>query len=150
MPPRSLAPGRGRPPRPRGSRLAFACAHVRGAHRPRPSARARVERPSAPTQCHRRPYGAQLPGSARVSAGIFGRAFDVRPMEGPHLGSTAMYHGGCYSFYVGALNVGHGLVIMDRFDPEEALRLIERRRVTTAYMVPTQFHRLLRLPADVK
>jgi long-chain acyl-CoA synthetase len=54
------------------------------------------------------------------------------------------------SFYQGALNVGQGLVIMPRFDPEEALRLIEEHRVTTAYMVPTQFVRLLRLPEDVR
>ena len=49
---------------------------------------------------------------------------------------------------MGALNVGQPLVIMARFDPEETLRLIEAHRVTTAYMVPTQFHRLLRLPGE--
>jgi long-chain acyl-CoA synthetase len=39
---------------------------------------------------------------------------------------------------------------MGRFDPERALQMIERYRVTTAYMVPTQFVRLLRLPAEVR
>ena len=61
-----------------------------------------------------------------------------------------MYHGGSHSYYAGALNVGHGLVIMPRFDAEEALRLIEEHRVYSAYMVPTQFHRLLQLPEEVR
>ena len=39
---------------------------------------------------------------------------------------------------------------MGRFDPEETLRLIERHRITSAYMVPTQFVRLLRLPAEIR
>jgi long-chain acyl-CoA synthetase len=61
-----------------------------------------------------------------------------------------MHHGGCQSFYQGALNVGQPLVISAKFDAEGTLARIERHRVTTAYMVPTQFVRLLRLPEDVK
>jgi long-chain acyl-CoA synthetase len=90
------------------------------------------------------------PSVVAHEAAVFGRAFDFRPLDGTHLVSTAMYHGGSHSFYMGALNQGQALVIMGRFDPEEALRLVARHRVTTAYMVPTQFHRLLRLPADVR
>ncbi len=71
-------------------------------------------------------------------------------MQGVHLVSAGMHHGGCQSFYNGALNTGQALAIMGKFDPERTLELIERHRVTTAYMVPTQFVRLLRLPAEVK
>ena len=81
---------------------------------------------------------------------MFGRAFDFRPFDGPMLVSTGMFHGGSHSFYMGGLNVGHALVIMAKFDPEETLRLIEQHRVRTAYMVPTQFHRFLQLPEDVR
>ncbi len=81
---------------------------------------------------------------------LFGRAFDFQPFDGPMLVSTGMFHGGSHSFYMGGLHVGHGLVIMDRFEPEETLRLIEHHRVRTGYMVPTQFHRLLRLPDEVR
>ena len=35
---------------------------------------------------------------------------------------------------------------MGRFDAEKSLAMIERHKVTTAYMVPTQFVRFLRLP----
>jgi long-chain acyl-CoA synthetase len=39
---------------------------------------------------------------------------------------------------------------MDKWTPEEMLRLIDTHRCTHTHMVPTQFHRLLALPLDVK
>ncbi len=102
-----------------------------------------------PKGVRRSPRGGD-PSAAANAAAIFGRAFDFRELEGAHLVSTGMHHGGSHSFYMGALNAGQGLVIPERFDAEETLRQIERHRVTTAYMVPTQFHRLLRLPPEVK
>jgi long-chain acyl-CoA synthetase len=41
-------------------------------------------------------------------------------------------------------------VFLDRWDPEEALRCIERYHCTHTHMVPTQFIRMLQLPDDVK
>ena len=81
---------------------------------------------------------------------IFGRAFRFLPLEGVHLVSAGMHHGGCQSFYLGALHVGQALAIMGKFDAERTLELIERHQVTTAYMVPTQFVRLLRLSEAVR
>jgi len=98
----------------------------------------------------RRPRPPGEPGRVAHEAAVFGRAFDFVPFGGPHLVSTAMYHGGSTAYWMGALNVGHPLVIMARFDAAEALRLIEAHRVFSAYMVPTQFHRLLQLPDDVR
>ncbi|HET6950050.1 MAG TPA: AMP-binding protein [Acidimicrobiales bacterium] len=81
---------------------------------------------------------------------LFAQAFQMTPLEGVHLASAGMHHGGCQSFYQGAMNVGQAVTIMGRFDPEGALQMIERHQVTTAYMVPTQFVRLLRLPQEVR
>jgi long-chain acyl-CoA synthetase len=39
---------------------------------------------------------------------------------------------------------------MPEWDPEQALRLIERNRVTHTHMVPTMFHQLLALPDEVR
>jgi long-chain acyl-CoA synthetase len=61
-----------------------------------------------------------------------------------------MHHAGCQSFYLGALNVGQPLAILGRFDAEQTLAAIERHSVTTAYMVPTQFVRMLKLPMHVR
>jgi long-chain acyl-CoA synthetase len=49
-----------------------------------------------------------------------------------------------------SMHLGHPVVIMDRFNPEQALELIERYRVTITHLVPTQFVRLLGLPEDVR
>ncbi len=80
----------------------------------------------------------------------FGHAFRFLPLTGAHLVSAGMHHGGCQGFYQGALNVGQALVIQGKFDPEESLRLIEEHRVTSAYMVPTQFVRFLKLAPEVR
>jgi long-chain acyl-CoA synthetase len=45
---------------------------------------------------------------------------------------------------------GVGIVMMDRWDAEETLRLIDAYDITHTHMVATMFHRLLDLPDDVK
>ncbi|OBI04242.1 acyl-CoA synthetase [Mycolicibacter heraklionensis] len=90
------------------------------------------------------------PAVAANAMAVFGRAFDFRPFDGAHLVSTGMHHAGCQSFYLGALNVGQPLAILGRFDAEQTLAAIERHAVTTAYMVPTQFVRMLKLAPEVR
>ena len=48
------------------------------------------------------------------------------------------------------LAFGASVVIMRRWDATEALRLVERHRVTTTHMVPANFQRILALPEDVR
>ena len=48
------------------------------------------------------------------------------------------------------LSSGIGIVMMDKWDAEETLRLIETNRITHTHMVATMFHRLLNLPEDVR
>ena len=61
------------------------------------------------------------------------------------------YHGGPLSFSLLApLAAGVAVVVMERFDAEHALALIAKHRVTHTHMVPIMFHRMLRLPADVR
>jgi long-chain acyl-CoA synthetase len=45
---------------------------------------------------------------------------------------------------------GVGIVMMDRWDAEHALRLIHEHKITHTHMVATMFHRLLQLPAEVR
>lgn len=78
---------------------------------------------------------------------MFGHAFQFLPSDGTHLVSTGMHHAGGQSFYLGALNVGQPLAIMARFDAGQTLGMIEKHSVTTAYTVPTQFVRFVKLPA---
>ena len=63
-----------------------------------------------------------------------------------HLVTSPMAHMAPLAFAWFSLHFEHRLVLMDRFDARRVLELVERHRVTTTHMVPTQFHRLLRLP----
>src|SRR3954454_467484 len=46
--------------------------------------------------------------------------------------------------------IGAAVVVMEKFDPEQCLALIERYGVTHAQFVPTMFVRMLRLPKEVR
>ncbi|HEY9557223.1 MAG TPA: acyl-CoA synthetase [Acidimicrobiales bacterium] len=67
-----------------------------------------------------------------------------------HLCTSPNYHTAVTTFAGNALNSGHQVVFMDKWDPQEALDKIERYQVTHTHMVPTQLHRMLQLPDDVK
>jgi long-chain acyl-CoA synthetase len=75
---------------------------------------------------------------------------DVHEGPGVHLVACPLYHAAPGSFSVNAMHLGHSAVLVDKFDAEETLRLVERHRVTSTHLVPTMFHRLLRLPGDVR
>jgi long-chain acyl-CoA synthetase len=61
-----------------------------------------------------------------------------------------LYHSAPSSYAAQAALHGELLVLEERFDAERALSLIERHRLTHAYLVPTMYVRLLRLPEAVK
>ena len=61
-----------------------------------------------------------------------------------------MYHSAPNAYGLFAARVGATAILQPRFDPEELLQLIDRHRVTHLHMVPIMFHRLLRLPDDVR
>ncbi|HEU5476096.1 MAG TPA: acyl-CoA synthetase [Actinophytocola sp.] len=85
-----------------------------------------------------------------MAPGFFG-FFGLAPFDGHvHLCGSPLYHTAVLNFVTISIQLGHPAVLMDRWTPEEMLRLIERHRVTHTHMVPTQFHRLLDLPAAVR
>jgi long-chain acyl-CoA synthetase len=99
----------------------------------------------------RRPLTGQDPDAVPgASTGFFG-IFGIKPFDDHvHLCGSPLYHTAVLNFVTISVQLGHTAVLMDRWDPTEMLRLIERHRVTHSHMVPTQFHRLLALPADVR
>ena len=99
----------------------------------------------------RRPLtGADPDGVPQVSVWFFG-LFGLEPFGGHvHLCCSPLYHTAVMNFAVISLQLGHPVVVMDRWDPQEMLRLIETHRVTHSHMVPTQFRRLLALPGEVR
>ena len=60
-----------------------------------------------------------------------------------HLVTSPMYHLSPLSFGYFSLHFEHTVVLMEQWDAERALQLIDRYRVTDVAMVPTQLHRLM-------
>src|SRR5206468_997778 len=67
-----------------------------------------------------------------------------------HLVAGPLYHSAPGGFALYAQMVGGTVVVMRKFDPEDALRVIERHRCTTTFMAPTLLKRIVDLPADVR
>jgi long-chain acyl-CoA synthetase len=102
-----------------------------------------------------RPKGVYRPSLATASGRNPGRArgaiADYVPGEDVHLCTGPLYHSAINNMSLhGPLTSGAAVVIMPRFDAEEALALIDRHRVTHTHMVPTMFHRLLQLPEETR
>ncbi len=60
-----------------------------------------------------------------------------------------LFHANAIASSSGGHYAGQTVVIMERFDPEEALRLMERHRTTFSSMVPTMFNRIMNLQPQV-
>ncbi len=76
--------------------------------------------------------------------------FDIEPGGHVHLCTSPMYHTAPLAYTYFSVHFEHTIVLMDKRDSERALQLIEKHRVSTTHMVPTQFHRLLQLPEAVR
>ncbi len=81
----------------------------------------------------------------------FLQMFGVGPHDGSvHLVGSPLYHTAVLLSTGCSLTLGHQVVLMDRWTPEGMLERIDRYGVTSSHMVPTQFHRMLALPQEVR
>ena len=67
-----------------------------------------------------------------------------------HLVTGPTYHPSPLGYGMAALHFGQTTVLMDKWDAEQTLQLIQQYQVTGAHFVPTMFHRMLKLPAEVR
>lgn len=104
-----------------------------------------------PKGVRRRPPTAE---QAALTGLIIGRAFGFMGYGDPQdivtVVTGPMYHSAPNAYGLAAARLGATVILEPRFDPEELLQLIERHRVTHLHMVPIMFHRLLKLPDEVK
>jgi long-chain acyl-CoA synthetase len=63
-----------------------------------------------------------------------------------YLSPAPLYHSAPQAAVNLAIRVGGTAIIMEHFDPEQYLALIERYRITHSQLVPTMFSRMLKLP----
>jgi acyl-CoA synthetase (AMP-forming)/AMP-acid ligase II len=87
------------------------------------------------------PYGA---GEAlSLMAALYGASTDSI-----YLSPAPLYHAAPLTFVMNCLRSGIEVVVMEHFDPEQALQAIERYQVTHGQWVPTMFIRMLKLPDE--
>ena len=90
------------------------------------------------------PFGAPSP-LVMLTQGLFGFGEDT-----VYLSPAPLYHAAPLGFCMATHRLGGTAVVMEHFDAEEALRLVERHRVTHSQWVPTMFTRMLRAGDDVR
>src|ERR1700742_5072820 len=67
-----------------------------------------------------------------------------------YLSPAPLYHSAPQAAVNLTLRVGGTVIIMERFDPEQYLALVETWGITHTQLVPTMFSRMLKLPEEVR
>ncbi|NBR31298.1 MAG: acyl-CoA synthetase [Sphingomonadaceae bacterium] len=86
---------------------------------------------------------------------ILDKTFLDHLMQGPfaigeartYLSPAPLYHAAPLGWALGIHRLGGTVIVMEKFDPEHVLQLIERYQIEVAQFVPTHFVRMLKLPA---
>lgn len=67
-----------------------------------------------------------------------------------YLSPAPLYHAAPLRWCMTVHKLGGTVIVMEKFDPEKALALIEQHGVSASQWVPTHFVRMLKLPAEVR
>jgi long-chain acyl-CoA synthetase len=84
-------------------------------------------------------------GVANLAAGVFG----FRP-DSIYMSPAPLYHAAPLRWCLAVQQLGGTVIVMEKFDPETALGLIEKYKVDVGQFVPTHFVRMLKLPPEVR
>jgi fatty-acyl-CoA synthase len=90
------------------------------------------------------PIGAMVPIMAQFARTL---GYDADTV---YLSPAPLYHAAPLGFSTAVQRMGGTVVVMEKFDPETFLSLVERHRVTHTQVVPTMFVRMLKLPDAVR
>jgi long-chain acyl-CoA synthetase len=96
-----------------------------------------------------RPLPDQPPGQPLALYSSVDRLWGMRDGM-TYLSPAPLYHAAPHLGVNLTLRRGGTVVVMERFDPEHFLRLVEQYRVSHAQLVPTMFSRMLKLPEAVR
>jgi len=89
------------------------------------------------------PWGEEVPGFVPARDRY---QFDTHSI---YLSPAPLYHAAPLGFNMNVLRYGGTSIVMENYDSVEALRLIEKYKITHSQWVPTMFVRMLKLPEDV-
>jgi len=92
----------------------------------------------------RTPVG-DMPGQMMMLTALFG--MDEHAV---YLSPAPLYHSAPLFYCMSTMRLGGTVVVLEQFDPEDALRVIEQHGITHSQWVPTMFVRMLKLPDEVR
>ncbi len=81
--------------------------------------------------------------------GLVGMLYDFKAGM-VYLSPAPLYHAAPLRYSMTAHRYGGTVIVMERFDPETYLALVEKYHVTHSQLVPTMFVRMLKLPEDAR
>src|SRR5690606_7976841 len=101
------------------------------------------------------PTGGKRPlpgGSLTEHEGLIPMARELYGMDETtvYLSPAPLYHAAPLNWSMNINRMGGTAIVMEKFDAEQCLALIQKHAVTHAQFVPTHFVRMLKLPADVR
>ena len=67
-----------------------------------------------------------------------------------YLSPAPLYHAAPLAAVSLTIRCGGTVIVMERFDPEQYLQLIEKHKVSHSQLVPTMFSRMLKLPEETR
>ncbi len=102
-----------------------------------------------------RPKGIKMALPEREFDALYGLGAIAQMAFGFHsdciyLSPAPLYHAAPLRWNMGVQSLGGTSVIMEKFDPEHALQLIEKYKCDVGQWVPTHFVRMLKLPAEIR
>ncbi|MBL7501083.1 acyl-CoA synthetase [Frankia sp. CNm7] len=99
----------------------------------------------------RRPLsGVDVADPAGVRSALMCRQVGEMDASSVYLCPAPLYHTAPLGWSRGVHELGATLVVMEKFDAEQMLAVVERERVTHLQVVPTMLVRLLKLPAETR
>ncbi len=84
-------------------------------------------------------------GVANLALGLFGFKTDS-----VYISPAPLYHAAPLRWCMAVQQLGGTIIVMEKFDPETMLGLIEKYKVDVGQFVPTHFVRMLKLPPEVR
>lgn len=93
------------------------------------------------------------PAAAADMQALLSAVFQFDPESGTDksLVTGPLYHSGPFNLCMTTpMTSGIGVVVMDKWTPEETLKLIDQHKITHSFFVPTMFMRMLQLPEELR
>lgn len=90
------------------------------------------------------------PVEDQVALETMGTSLYAMDQHSRYLSTSPLYHAAPLRWAMTIQRLGGTVVVMENFDAEDALSLIQQHRITHATWVPTHFIRLLKLPDSIR